>query len=122
MGESEPAFNVDIIRDTYVAIRRAGLLQAVFLISFEIRIQGEEFRIKGVESGIQGVESGIQGVESGIQEVKSGIQGVESGIQVGGIRVCFTITQRFQYFRMENKWNTHFWSTQPENYRNKRFA
>ena len=21
---------------------------------------------------------------------------------------------------MENKWNTHFWSTQPENYRNKR--
>ena len=35
---------------------------------------------------------------------------------------CLPFTQRFQYFRMENKWNTHFWSTQPENYRNKRFA
>ena len=32
---------------------------------------------------------------------------------------CLPFTQRFQYFRMENKWNTHFWSTQPENYRNK---
>ena len=35
---------------------------------------------------------------------------------------CLPFTQRFQYFRMENKWNTHFWSTQPENYQNKRFA
>ena len=35
---------------------------------------------------------------------------------------CLAFTQRFQYFRMENKWNTHFWSTQPGNYRNKRFA
>ena len=37
-------------------------------------------------------------------------------------RGCLPFTQRFQYFRMENKWNTHFWSTQLENCRNEPFA
>ena len=35
---------------------------------------------------------------------------------------CLPFPNISRYFQVENKWKTHFWSTQRENYRNKRSA